>query len=123
VAVSARTGRGLEALGRAVDAALGRLPAAGTAAAPGGWGPTAPTAPGAPGAGGWGRELSVRHRHALECCRDELAAALEAHAAGAPLDQVATGLRRATDALDAILGSTTSEDLLDRIFARFCLGK
>jgi tRNA modification GTPase len=42
---------------------------------------------------------------------------------GAPLDQVAEELRGATDALDGIAGRTTPEDLLDRIFAQFCLGK
>jgi tRNA U34 5-carboxymethylaminomethyl modifying GTPase MnmE/TrmE len=36
---------------------------------------------------------------------------------------VAEGLRAACDALDGIQGRTTPEDLLDRIFARFCLGK
>jgi tRNA U34 5-carboxymethylaminomethyl modifying GTPase MnmE/TrmE len=36
---------------------------------------------------------------------------------------VAEGLRGATGELDGITGHTTPEDLLDRIFARFCLGK
>jgi tRNA modification GTPase len=36
---------------------------------------------------------------------------------------VAEDLRGATDALDQIAGRTTPEDLLDRLFARFCLGK
>jgi len=70
-----------------------------------------------------GRELSLRHRHALESSRRELAAALELLASGAPLDLAAEALRAATDALDDIAGRTTPEDLLDRIFARFCLGK
>jgi tRNA modification GTPase len=39
------------------------------------------------------------------------------------LDLAAEALRAATDALDDIAGRTTPEDLLDRIFARFCLGK
>ena len=42
---------------------------------------------------------------------------------GAPLDLFAEGLRAATAALDRITGATTPEDVLDRIFARFCLGK
>jgi tRNA modification GTPase len=70
-----------------------------------------------------GRELSLRHRHALESSRRELAAALDLLASGAPLDLAAEALRAATDALDDIAGRTTPEDLLDRIFARFCLGK
>jgi tRNA U34 5-carboxymethylaminomethyl modifying GTPase MnmE/TrmE len=39
------------------------------------------------------------------------------------LELVAGHLRRACDALDAVSGGTTAEDVLDRIFARFCLGK
>ena len=50
-------------------------------------------------------------------------------AAGAALaedgavDLVAEGLRAATRAIDGIRGRTTPEELLDRIFARFCIGK
>jgi tRNA modification GTPase len=36
---------------------------------------------------------------------------------------VAETLREGTLELDAITGETTPEDLLDRIFAGFCLGK
>jgi len=32
-------------------------------------------------------------------------------------------VRAATDALDDITGETTPEAVLDRLFARFCLGK
>jgi tRNA modification GTPase len=32
-------------------------------------------------------------------------------------------LRRASEALEELSGRTTTEDVLDRIFARFCLGK
>ena len=69
------------------------------------------------------RELNARHRQALRDARAELAGAARALASGAPLDLVAEGLRAATDALDGISGRTAPEDLLDRIFARFCLGK
>ena len=79
--------------------------------------------PGAGPGGGLGRELSLRHRHALLVSSAHLEQALAELAAGAPLDLVAQGLRGATDALDEISGRTTPEDVLDRIFARFCLGK
>ena len=117
VAVSAETGAGLAELERAAARGLGRAPAT-----PSESGPTAAGGD-APAGAGAGRELSVRHRQALERSRVELARALELHGAAAPLDLVATSLKHATDALDAILGATTTEDLLDRIFARFCLGK
>jgi tRNA modification GTPase len=70
-----------------------------------------------------GRELSLRHRRALESSARRLDRALAALEGGAPLDQVAQELAAATDALDEVSGRTTPEDLLDRIFARFCLGK
>jgi tRNA modification GTPase len=108
VAVSALTGAGLEHLEEQVRGVLGLSRA---------------TSEPAPESGGVGRELSVRHRHALEASLRELEQALALLRAGAPLDLVAEALRWATDALDGITGRSTPEDLLDRIFARFCLGK
>ena len=72
---------------------------------------------------GLARELSARHRQALERARAALAEGLALLAREAPLDLVAGALRESTEALDGIAGRTTPEDLLDRIFARFCLGK
>ena len=103
VAVSARTGDGLADLARGAALHLG-------------------AGPGEAGAG-LVRELSARHRAALATAGAELARARELFAAQAPLDLAADALRAATDALDAVEGRTTPEDLLDRIFARFCLGK
>ncbi len=73
--------------------------------------------------GGWGREVAARHRSGLAQADAELQAARAGLAGDLPLDLVATHLTAATDALDALAGRTTAEDLLDRIFARFCLGK
>jgi len=101
---SALRGDGLVALSDAVSRAL----------APRGEGP--PTARPA-------RELFARHRAALERALAELDGGRSLLAAGAPLDLVAEAFRGTTDALDAITGRTSPEDLLDRIFARFCLGK
>ncbi len=70
-----------------------------------------------------GRELSARHRTAIQAALTALDEARGALAAQIPLDLVAETLREATDELDAVTGETTSEDLLDRIFAGFCLGK
>ncbi len=69
------------------------------------------------------RALGLRHRRALEIAREALREGLSGIAAALPLDLAAEALRRATDALDGIQGRTTPEDVLDRIFARFCLGK
>lgn len=75
------------------------------------------------GSASLGRELSARHRQALGAARAELAHGLEGMRSGWPLDLFAEALRAATAQLDGITGRTTPEDLLDRIFARFCLGK
>jgi len=106
VRVSAATGEGIVALTARAGACLGLSPDAA-----GG------------GARGLRRELDARHRRALEAGRDELQAGLESLAAGQPLDLFAEALRSATAELDGITGRTTPEDLLDRIFASFCIGK
>jgi tRNA modification GTPase len=56
----------------------------------------------------------------------EAESALERAAGSAPglgLEYVAADLRAALSALGGISGRSTDEDLLDRIFSRFCLGK
>lgn len=72
---------------------------------------------------GLARELAARHREALSQALAALDEAERALRKRAPLELVAEGLRRATACLDDVVGSTTSEDVLDRIFARFCIGK
>ena len=72
---------------------------------------------------GSGRELSLRHSAALEGAAGRVRAGRSDWEQGAPLELLADELRVATDRLDEIAGRTTPEDLLDRIFARFCLGK
>jgi len=65
-----------------------------------------------------------RHLHALVVATEHLAAAA-AHLASAipPLELFAEELRGAQDALSAISGKFTSDDLLGEIFSRFCIGK
>ena len=66
---------------------------------------------------------NARHRRALE----EALAALDATdaglASGMPLDLVCSDLRAAAMALGAITGQNVTDDLLDRIFGEFCIGK
>ena len=97
VAVSARTGEGLDALRRAIVKA-------------GGW-------------TGMGESVFLareRHLRALERAVRHLGAA-----AGQPArwEFFAEELRLAQEALGAITGEVSADDLLGEIFARFCIGK
>jgi tRNA modification GTPase len=65
----------------------------------------------------------ARHRDAARRAAEDLARAEAALAAGAPPEIVASDLDAAATALAGITGAVTSEDVLDRVFAEFCLGK
>lgn len=56
-------------------------------------------------------------RRALESARGSLARG------GTSLDLVSCDLQTACNELDGLVGKSTSEDVLDRIFRRFCVGK
>lgn len=66
---------------------------------------------------------SVRHRDALQKALRGLALARESIAEGRPADLVAVDVQDAIDHIGAITGQVTSEDVLDRIFSEFCIGK
>lgn len=94
--ISALTGQGMAALrSDLVDHARQALPRPGEAA------------------------LNARQHHLLGDARAALA---EAAGLGDPL-LVAESLRLARVAFDALLGRTTTEDMLDTLFGRFCIGK
>ncbi|MDX9708109.1 MAG: tRNA uridine-5-carboxymethylaminomethyl(34) synthesis GTPase MnmE [Trichloromonas sp.] len=64
-----------------------------------------------------------RHRDALLRTREALIRFQSAMAAGLSPEFPALELREALDALGEILGKTTPDNILDRIFSRFCIGK
>jgi tRNA modification GTPase len=66
---------------------------------------------------------SVRHHDALQKACRSLALARESIADGRPADLVALDVQDAIDHIGAITGQVTSEDVLDRIFSEFCIGK
>jgi len=102
VALSCRTGEGLAALEERIAAATG-LDAA--------------------GAGEALLAVNTRHRDALRRAQERLIAASDAVAAGTAPEFVAVDAREALEALGEIVGAVPAEALLDRIFARFCIGK
>lgn len=58
-------------------------------------------------------------RHAAEC----LDHARQAHKTGAGEELIAAEVRMALDELGKVVGAVYTDDLLDRIFSRFCIGK
>ncbi len=65
----------------------------------------------------------ARHRDALERAVVELDEFAAARAAGVEAAAAATHLRAAVLALDDLIGVVTPDDVLDRVFASFCVGK
>lgn len=65
----------------------------------------------------------MRHLVALKEAQQSLKRAINTHHRGLPLDFVSIDLREVGDALGAITGDTLQEDIIDQIFADFCLGK
>ena len=98
-AVSARTGEGLPEL----VAALGAM------------------VRGAVGGDETPAITQLRHRQQIEACLDALAQVRAAGEMGSEL--AAEQLRLAADALGRIIGRIDPEDVLDQVFARFCIGK
>ncbi len=66
---------------------------------------------------------NLRHKQAIESARVALAQARESVKSNLSEEFITMDLSRALQFLGEIVGETTSEDVLDRIFSRFCVGK
>jgi tRNA modification GTPase len=64
-----------------------------------------------------------RCRHHIEACLGHLAQAHQLGKDAAPPELTALELRGALDELGAMVGAVYTDDLLDRVFSRFCIGK
>jgi tRNA modification GTPase len=64
-----------------------------------------------------------RHREALARALTALAAAEQSARVAMPPEIIAVDIAIASDALASISGQVTSEDVLDAIFRKFCIGK
>jgi tRNA modification GTPase len=69
------------------------------------------------------RVASERQKLLLDRAGTSLDATLRGIEAGVPLDALVIDLREAADALGEITGEVASEEVLEAIFSRFCLGK
>lgn len=66
---------------------------------------------------------NVRHQTALIRAGDSLRQASESCEASAACELVALDVRAAADALGEITGEITTDEVLDKIFSEFCIGK
>jgi tRNA modification GTPase len=66
---------------------------------------------------------NVRHQDALRRALQALDSATSGLAMGTPLDLVSFDVRAAATALGEITGASVDDELLDRIFRDFCIGK
>ena len=66
---------------------------------------------------------SIRHERLLRESLEALAQARKAVEVGIPHEMLLLDLYAALGPLDAITGATTADDILNRIFATFCIGK
>lgn len=101
VVVSAQTGEGLQALRTAIVNALGAREGFSDAPA----------------------VTNARHLALLEDARAAVMRGADALAGGAPEELALADLQDARALLDEIVGRRTADDVLNRIFERFCIGK
>jgi tRNA modification GTPase len=67
--------------------------------------------------------VNLRHKRVLEKAQGALEETLEGRGRGIPWDLTAIELRQVLNILGEIVGETTPEEVLQMIFARFCIGK
>lgn len=66
---------------------------------------------------------SLRHEQLLRECLQALEQARQAAREGLPHEMLLLDLYAALQPLDSITGATTADDILERIFSSFCIGK
>jgi tRNA modification GTPase len=66
---------------------------------------------------------NIRHKEAMEKAREHLQLAYESLQSGETGDFVSLDMRIALDFLGEVIGVVTSEEVLNNIFGKFCIGK
>jgi tRNA modification GTPase len=67
--------------------------------------------------------VNLRHKAALTQVKNSLSNAVEGLEEGTSLEFIAFEIRSALEALGELVGETTTEEVLNRIFEQFCIGK
>jgi tRNA modification GTPase len=66
---------------------------------------------------------NLRHKRSLDLASQSLAEAIKSLGNNIPLEIVAMYVREALDNVGAIIGIVTTDDILNKIFGEFCIGK
>jgi len=66
---------------------------------------------------------NIRHKNSIKECLNSLQRAINAGSNGYHEEVIAMEMRRAIDILGEIIGEETNDELLDKIFSSFCIGK
>ncbi|MDP4091932.1 MAG: tRNA uridine-5-carboxymethylaminomethyl(34) synthesis GTPase MnmE [Bacillota bacterium] len=66
---------------------------------------------------------NVRHKVLIDSAVVSISEAVNAYQSGLPLDCITIDIRNSADYLGQITGESVSEDVMHRIFSRFCIGK
>ena len=66
---------------------------------------------------------NVRHKELLEKSKDSLSDALHMTLAREALDFIEVDIKDAYAFLGEIVGETVTDDIINEVFSRFCLGK
>ncbi|HUL21310.1 MAG TPA: tRNA uridine-5-carboxymethylaminomethyl(34) synthesis GTPase MnmE [Thermodesulfobacteriota bacterium] len=66
---------------------------------------------------------NIRHKNALVQIKNNLSSAMRGMEDGISFEFIAFEIRAALEALGQVVGETTSEEVLNRIFDQFCIGK
>jgi tRNA modification GTPase len=66
---------------------------------------------------------NIRHKRALDQVKQSLANTMKGLDEGTSYEFIAFEIRSALEALGELVGETASEEILNRIFEQFCIGK
>ncbi len=66
---------------------------------------------------------NIRHKHSIDEALEAMKKAKSLLTRSEPLEIVAIELRNALDRIGEIIGAVTTDDILNRIFSEFCIGK